>query len=200
MADERERLVREAFELERDFHYWQFRQHHWDNAEVVATCPDPEEREEMLRGFWNQDAEKRFPEYRAAVAGLSREELESEKEQWLDRLSLLSEREYREILAEAAGREPANDNARGLETASANRTDGDVEMTHDPYVGSEFRKLFKEVQADYAAAKREDAHWYGRTAPQEPEPAGDGYHKLLKQYADAGGDHKPQEKDWGPER
>jgi len=200
VSDEREKLIRETFQLERDFHYWQFRQHHWDNAEVVATCPDPEEREEILRGFWNQDAEKRFSEYRAAVTGLSMEELESEKEQWLDRLSLLSEREYKEILAEGIGREPANDNARGLETESANLTDGDVEMLHDQYVGQKFRELLKEVQADYAAAKHEDAHWYGRTAPQEPAPAEDGYHKMLKQYADEGVNHKPQEKDKGQER
>ena len=81
---------------------------------MVATCPDPEEREEMLRGFWNQDAEKRFPEYRAAVSGLSMTALEMEKEQWLGRLSLLSEREYKEILDEAVN-SPANDNQKGCE-------------------------------------------------------------------------------------
>jgi hypothetical protein len=33
----------------------------------------------------------------------------------VDRLSLLSTRQYQEILAEAAGREPANDNEKGRE-------------------------------------------------------------------------------------
>ena len=44
-----------------DFHYWEFRQQHWDLAEVVVTLSDPAEREEALRTFWHQDAEKRFP-------------------------------------------------------------------------------------------------------------------------------------------
>lgn len=111
----REKLVRECFELERDFHYWEFRQHHWNSVELVATCPDATEREAVLRGFWIQDAEKRFPEYQAAVAGLSMAALEMEKEQWLDRLSCLTERQYQDILAEAAGRAPANDNKRSME-------------------------------------------------------------------------------------
>ena len=115
MPDAREKLIRECFELERDFNYWEFRQRHWQLAEVVATLPDPAEREEVLRGFWRQDAEKRYPEYRGAVAGLSMAALELEKEQWLDRLSCLSEREYKQILAEAAIREPANNNERGLD-------------------------------------------------------------------------------------
>jgi hypothetical protein len=111
----REKLVREAFELERDFHFWEFRHRHWNNAEIVATCPDPKEREEVLRGFWNRDAEGRYAEYRAAVAGLSVAELEAEREQWLDRLSCLSPRQYLEILAETSSRGPANDNERGPE-------------------------------------------------------------------------------------
>jgi len=115
VSAEREKLIRQNFELERDFHYWEFRQHHWNQAEIVARIPDPAEREEVLRSFWHQDAEKRFPEYRAAVSGMSLAELEMEKEQWLDRLSCVSVREYQQILAEAAGRAPANDNEKGME-------------------------------------------------------------------------------------
>jgi hypothetical protein len=111
----REKLIRECFELERDFHYWQFRQHHWNQAEIVARLPDSAEREEVLRSFWQQDAEKRFPEYRAAVSGLGMAELEMEKEQWLDRLSCLGVREYQQILAEAGNQAPVNDNEKGRE-------------------------------------------------------------------------------------
>lgn len=114
-SDVRETLIRECFELERDFHYWPFREHHWNAAELVATCPDAAEREEALRGFWNRDAEKRFSEYRTAVSGLSMEELETEKEQWLDRLSCVSTKQYQEMLAEAASRAPVNDNEKGVE-------------------------------------------------------------------------------------
>jgi len=113
VSSRREKLIRECFELERDFHYWQFRQHHWNQAEIVARLPDPAEREEALRSFWHHDADKRFPEYRAAVSGLSMEELETEKEQWLDRLSCVSTKQYQEILAEVATPAPANDNEKG---------------------------------------------------------------------------------------
>ena len=115
MSDVRERLIRECFEHERNFHYHEYRNHHWNASDIVAACPDPEVREDMLRGFWNQESEQRFPEYRAAVSGLSLAELETEREQWLDRLSCLSVREYQEILAEASHHSPANDNERGLE-------------------------------------------------------------------------------------
>lgn len=111
----REKLIRELFALERDFHYWEFRQRHWNHAEVVATCPDLDQRDTMLRGFWSQDAEKRYPEYLVAADGLSMEQLESEREHWLDRLSLLSPKQYQDILDEAVVRMPANDNERGME-------------------------------------------------------------------------------------
>jgi hypothetical protein len=113
MSEVRDKLIRECFELERDFHYWDFRQHHWNQVDIVATLPDPAEREEVLRGFWNRDAETRLAEYRAAMASLSSAELEMEKEQWLDRLSCLSTRQSREILAEGARPQPVNDNERG---------------------------------------------------------------------------------------
>jgi hypothetical protein len=115
VSEVRGKLIRENFELERDFHYWEFRQAHWNQAEIVATLPDLAEREGVLRDFWQRAAEKRFPEYRAAVASSSQGELEAEKEQWLDRLGCLSTKQYQEILAEAAGRAPANDNQKELE-------------------------------------------------------------------------------------
>ena len=110
MSSKREELVRECFNLKRDFNYWPFRRAHWQQVEMVATFPNPAEREKVLWDFWECDAEKRFAEYRTAVADLSLVELEAEKEQWIDRLSLVSEREYQSIVAEAASRTPANDN------------------------------------------------------------------------------------------
>lgn len=115
MSDVREKLIRECFELERDFHYWEFRQRHWNEAELVARLPDHADRETVLRSFWQQDSEKRFAEYRAAVASLNVAELEMEKEQWLDRLSCVSTKQYQEIFAAAARQQPANDNAKGIE-------------------------------------------------------------------------------------
>ena len=37
-------------------------------------------------------------------------------------------------------------------------------MVKEFYSAEELAALFKEIRADEAAAKREDAHWYGREA------------------------------------
>jgi hypothetical protein len=114
VSDIREWLIRQNFEHERDYHYVMFRKHHWNDPEVVKAVPDEGLREKMLRGFWNEDAEKRFPEYREAVAALSIEELQTERENWIEKLDCLGMTEYRQILDEAASR-PANDNRKGRE-------------------------------------------------------------------------------------
>lgn len=115
MPDIREWLIRQNFEHERDYHYVMFRKHHWNSPEIVAACPDEGLREKMLRGFWNQDAEKRFTEYKAAVAHMSVSELQTERENWMEKLDCLGMLEYRRTLAEAASRQPANDNEKGRE-------------------------------------------------------------------------------------
>jgi len=35
-------------------------------------------------------------------------------------------------------------------------------MVKESYTAEELAALFKEIRADEAAAKREDAHWYGK--------------------------------------
>jgi hypothetical protein len=110
----REKLIRENFEHERDFNYVEFRANHWNLSEVADACPDERQRERMLRGFWNQDAEERYPEYRAAAAGMSTWELELERENWIERLDCLGLMEYRGRLAET-GRLAANDNDKGID-------------------------------------------------------------------------------------
>jgi hypothetical protein len=114
MANRREYLIRETFELERDYHYTKFRAHHWDDPRIVEKCPEPALREKMLRGFWNQDAETRYPEYRKAVAKLSTAELETTREQWIETLDAIGCLQWREACAEAAQR-AANDNGKGHE-------------------------------------------------------------------------------------
>jgi hypothetical protein len=37
-------------------------------------------------------------------------------------------------------------------------------MEKESYTAEELAALFKEMRADEAAAKREDAHWYGKEA------------------------------------
>ena len=112
MSEEREKLIRENFEYERDYHYVGFRERHCTLPEIVEACPDERQREQMLRGFWTQDAEGRYAEYRAAVAGASTAELVNEREQWIERLDGVGLVEYRKTLTEAA-RRPVNDNERG---------------------------------------------------------------------------------------
>jgi hypothetical protein len=79
-SPEREQLTREAFELERDVFYRRFRDWHFDMPEIVEACPDPAMRERMLKGFWNQDAEKRFAEYQEATAAMSHAELAAHRD------------------------------------------------------------------------------------------------------------------------
>jgi hypothetical protein len=74
-SKERQQLAREAFEAERDVFYRKFRDWHFDVPEIVAACPEPGMRERMLKGFWNQDAEKRFAEYLQATADMTPAEL-----------------------------------------------------------------------------------------------------------------------------
>jgi hypothetical protein len=58
---------------------------------------------------------------------------------------------------------------------------------------AELRKEIAECQAEIAALRKE--------GPGLPEAAdAGGYHRMLKQYADAGANPKPPEKERGPER
>lgn len=77
---ERQQVTREAFELERDVFYRKFRAWHFNVPEIVEACPDPGMRERMLKGFWNQDAEKRFAEYQAATAAMTLAELAAHRD------------------------------------------------------------------------------------------------------------------------
>jgi hypothetical protein len=114
VAHNRENLIRENFEHERNFHYLKFREYHWNMPEIVKACPDPLLREKMLKDYWNQDAEKRYPEYRAAVAGMSMAELLTEREDWIEKLDILGMLADQKKQADAA-RHPANDNVRGVD-------------------------------------------------------------------------------------
>ena len=40
-------------------------------------------------------------------------------------------------------------------------------MEKESYTAEELAALFKEIRADEAAARREDAHWYGKEAFQK---------------------------------
>jgi hypothetical protein len=115
MGDVRERLIRECFEHERDLEYPRFRQFHFGDPEVVRACPDPGLRERMLRGFWEQDAEKHYAGYCDKLAGMSTERLLDLRADLADRLDYLGLLEYREARRIAGGRSAANDNERGRE-------------------------------------------------------------------------------------
>lgn len=115
MSNTREWLIRQNFEHERDFHYVLFRQYHWNLPEIVWRFPDLQRREEMLRGFWNEDAEKRFPEYLAAVANMTLAQLQTEREMWIEKLDCLGMLEFQRMMNEAASRAPSNDNDKEIE-------------------------------------------------------------------------------------
>jgi len=114
MPDDRDKLIRECFEHERDLHYQRFRLYHWNEPEIVARCPNPAEREAHLRGFWNHDAEKRFPEYREASKDISMSALLDLRGDLVEHLDALGCLEWRQALAERA-RVPVNDNEKGVD-------------------------------------------------------------------------------------
>jgi hypothetical protein len=70
---------------------------------------------------------------------------------------------------------------------------GFVEVAASRDQNTAYSALFKELRADEAAAKREEAHWYGRTTPQElpaaqserrPDPEAErDYRQLLEEAA-----------------
>jgi hypothetical protein len=88
-TEARDRLVRETFELDRDIAFFTFRRLYIEKPEIVQACPDPQVREKMLRGFWNQDAEPRFAEFQGNVSHMSVEQLQTLKAGWLDELHAL---------------------------------------------------------------------------------------------------------------
>jgi hypothetical protein len=57
-------------------------------------------------------------------------------------------------------------------------------MTKQFHTAEELAALFKEIRADEAAAKREDAHWYGREA----------FRNILDAKADAPAAEKTKDK------
>jgi hypothetical protein len=57
-------------------------------------------------------------------------------------------------------------------------------MMKQSYTAEELAVLFKEIRADEAAAKREDAHWYGREA----------FRNILDAKADAPAAEKTKDK------
>jgi hypothetical protein len=114
MSKMKDDLIREVFEMERDIAYRSFRKFHWNLPEIVGACPNPAVREEMLRGFWNRDAEKHFPQFYSKVAGMNFNRLLDLRADLVEQADAIACLEYRELLAEAAIR-PANDNERELE-------------------------------------------------------------------------------------
>ena len=57
-------------------------------------------------------------------------------------------------------------------------------MMKQSYTAEELAALFKEIRADEAAAKREDAHWYG----------GEAFRNILDAKADAPAAEKTKDK------
>jgi hypothetical protein len=114
MASAKEQLIREIFEHDRDIAYREFRRLHWNIPDIVKSCPAPAVREEVLRGFWIEDAEKRFPEYREKVAGMSMDRLLDLRADLIEQSNAIGLMEWREALGESA-RYAANDNEKGRE-------------------------------------------------------------------------------------
>jgi hypothetical protein len=109
LGEEKDKLIRRIFEHDRDIAFRQFRQHHWDDPEIVSMCPDPAMREGALRGFWNHDAEKHFPEFHAHMSKLGIWPLEQLEKDLCVKLRGIEREEWHQYLGEISLR-AVNDN------------------------------------------------------------------------------------------
>ncbi len=76
----REELIQETFELSRQVGYAHFRAENFDRPDPALVRLGPEEREAFLRQWWDAARDRTYTSYREQVAGLSNEELASNRD------------------------------------------------------------------------------------------------------------------------
>jgi hypothetical protein len=77
MTNDRDKLIRECFQRNREIGYRWFRGKYFTDAEAIAEWPDPRVREQELRKVWDQLSAKSFPAYAQSWASRSLAELEN---------------------------------------------------------------------------------------------------------------------------
>jgi hypothetical protein len=118
LAERREELIRETFELSREIGYAHFRAENFDRHDPALVRLNPQEREAFLRQWWDGARERMYESYREQVAGLSNEELDRNRAEYkvtlaigevvgFDKIRDQTARQwsYQDILQDAAGRE-----------------------------------------------------------------------------------------------
>jgi hypothetical protein len=118
LAERREELIRETFELSREIGYAHFRAENFDRPDSALVRLNPQEREAFLRQWWDGARERMYESYREQVAGLSNEELDRNRAEYKVTLAIgevvgfdkirdqtARQRSYEDILQDAASRE-----------------------------------------------------------------------------------------------
>ena len=75
MSKSKVEIIRDLFLMEMELGFETFRDHPKDIPDRIAACPDREMREEMLLGFWHENAARRYPHYQRRAESLTLDEL-----------------------------------------------------------------------------------------------------------------------------
>lgn len=156
--DDRERLIRETWALNRDIGYAKFRSEFFTDDAVMKKWPDPAVRERELRDFWNEDAHTHYPQYHENTAKMSDERLMGYRDQLQGVLASWNQNAWLPSPAEIC--EHLRDNTGGSETIV-------------PRKG--LKALFAEWDADYAARRAEDAQPRLRSSGESAAVTRDGW-------------------------
>lgn len=117
-AQRREELIQETFELSREIGYAHFLAENFDRPDPALVRLNPAEREAFLRQWWDAARERMYESYREQVAGLSNEELASNREAYKEAIvaSDAANVAYEDMLREASSRGgSAKESDKGIE-------------------------------------------------------------------------------------
>jgi hypothetical protein len=116
-AQRREELIGETFELSRQVGYSHFRAENFDRPDPALVRLGPEKREALLRQWWDASRDRMYASYREQVAGLSNEELASNRDQYKMELAV------RELVGFDKRHAPARETPGGQDDSQANLKD-----------------------------------------------------------------------------
>lgn len=87
LAERREELIQETFELSREIGYAHFRAENFNRPDPALVRLGSEARQTFLREWWDGARERMYQSYREQVAGLSYEELARNREAYKEAMA-----------------------------------------------------------------------------------------------------------------
>jgi hypothetical protein len=133
---DREALLRETHQLNRELGYPGFRLEYFNDPDAIKEWPDPATRERELRAFWDGKAEEAFPSYRDTFADVRTDDLADMRDHLRATLSESSvdPADFYNRVSEAGRRARSREDAAALERESAmpeSRADAAIRITRE---------------------------------------------------------------------